>query len=417
VTLSKEGSFRVTELVLTAEQSGVMDAIRTWFLDGGETLTLGGYAGVGKTTILGKLQRLLPEAKRIVFCSYTGKAVSVLKSKLPPGTEISTLHRLLYKPRQQPYCIDSEEPAFTRLGTEGKWCQLHEANDDACECVLRLDWSPNPYPLDGIDLVVVDEASMVDEKIWTDLTRHGVPVLAVGDHGQLPPIRGSFNLMGAPQLRLEKVLRQAEGSPIIKMSILARTTGKIPIGDYGQNCLKVAPYKRSQMVKKLKPKNGDIAICAMNRTRVDLNDALRTQPRGAAPVVGDIVICLRNSYENGVFNGQRGRITEFTNPEDDGYEVFRSPRYFAGIQMLDDDYEYRGFISSEQFREQKTQSQTLRSLGLWDYGYAMTCHKAQGSQADRVLVVEEVMREGEHARWLYTAVTRAARSLCIVGPA
>lgn len=417
---------------LTGQQAEAADAVASWFPEVryiGGSLTLGGYAGTGKTTMLGELPRLLPRGIRIVYASFTGKAVSVMRSKLPQGANVSTLHRLLYHPRQRVVCTETGEDAaeFGSVLDERRWfCYSHHPLTDPanvkrepCEIRRVLDWQQVDNPLNGIDLVVVDEASMVSEKIWRDLTKWGVPVLAVGDHGQLPPVKSDFNLMANPTIRLEQVLRQAEGSPIIKMATLARTTGHIPIADYGRACIKVPPYKQASVLKYLKPEKGDLALCSFNRTRNWLNTTLRKRvvaPPNDDPVIGDLVICLRNSYETGVFNGMRGRITGL-GPVADWYE---HPQRFATIQLLDEDHEFEGEISTEQFNQPKSLTDLRRSVGLFDYGYAMTVHKSQGSQADRVLVIEERFpRDGDdfHARLLYTAVTRAVRSLCVVGPA
>lgn len=416
---------------LTTEQKAAMDDILSWYVVADGPLTLGGYAGTGKTTLLGKLQEYLDRLSadgsysrrpNVVFTSYTGKAVSVLRKKLPPDSNVMTLHRLLYTPRQIEVCVYSDEPVL-KFGDHPKFCETHRDESEPCDTKRKVDFTPNLFPLEGIDLVVVDEASMVTEKIWSDLTSHGVPVLAVGDHGQLPPIKSDFNLMEAPNIRLETILRQAADNPIIKMATMARLDGRIPLGDYGQSCVKLPPYKRMTVLSKLHPNKGDIALCAMNRTRVDANDKLRHlmlgAERGSDPLPGDIVICLRNNYEAGVFNGIRGRVLsyEIPDPSKDPYAIFRASSAMAEIEILDDDYGYRGEISAEQFREPKTRSDLPRSLGLWDYGYCLTVHKAQGSEAERVLVIEERLPKIDYARWLYTAVTRASRSLCVVGPA
>lgn len=423
---TQRASSQYTKVELTGDQAEAADIIFAWFRGGFGQLTLGGYAGTGKTTLLGQLPSVLPPGIRIAYTSFTGKAVSVLRRKLPPGSDCLTLHKLLYRPRQKAVCANSGEDAM-EFGEIGNWfCYPHhpgtaEANRDNEPCEVRqvLDFTPVDNPLEDLDLVVVDEASMLSEKLWYDLTKWGVPVLAVGDHGQLPPVKSTFNLMADPQIRLETVLRQAEGSPIIKMATLARTEGRIPLGEYGPGCVKFPPFKRETAMAKLKPQNGDLAICSFNRTRNVLNTKLRRRlvsaPDGA-PVIGDIVICLRNSYEAGVFNGMRGRIADL-GPVQDYYE---HPQRFAVVRLLDDDYEFEGEISTEQFNQPKTMNELKRRLGLWDYGYAMTVHKSQGSQADRVLVVEERFPHDDdafHARLLYTAVTRAAKSLCVVGPA
>ncbi len=71
---------------------------------------------------------------------------------------------------------------------------------------------------------------MVSEDIFRDLTSYGIDILAVGDHGQLPPIEGKFSLMSDPILRLEKIHRQAADNPIINLSMQIRENGKIPKG-------------------------------------------------------------------------------------------------------------------------------------------------------------------------------------------
>ena len=48
-----------------------------------------------------------------------------------------------------------------------------------------------------------------------------------------------------------------------------------------------------------------------------------------------------------------------------------------------------------------------------EYGYAITCHKSQGSECKKVLVIEEVLHSAHHKRWLYTAVTRASEILVL----
>jgi exodeoxyribonuclease-5 len=169
---------------LTNQQAEALSAIGAWLKaskDGGKQyLTLGGYAGTGKTTLLAALRRVLrsnmPTVK-VGFVAYTGKAALVLRHKLvedkilQPGDSISTLHGLMYYSDSG----KSESP---------KWRKRESLK---------------------VDLVVVDEASMVSEEIWNDLISFGRPVLAVGDHGQLPPIGNNFNLMLEPDLKLDKI--------------------------------------------------------------------------------------------------------------------------------------------------------------------------------------------------------------------
>lgn len=415
-------------IIPTPDQRKALNGIMDWFGSGGtDPLTLGGYAGTGKTTLLGQMRKKLP-SQRIVFASYTGKAVSVLKSKLPPGSEVSTLHRLLYTPTHRLVCKDSGDSLQNALGIAAQWCDKHrpkatvkpDAEGDLqpikmpprCEPTRKLDWLQNANPLDGVDLVVVDEASMVTDKIWGDLTKWGVPCLAVGDHGQLPPIKSTFNLMAHPMIRLETIVRQVADSPIIKMSIMAREGRPIRRMEYGDGVVKIPQNKLGDY--ELDPDSPEqLIIVGYNRTRNDLNESLRNQVgRTGDPAPGDVVICLRNSYENGVFNGMRGRLLSVE------VDQWRESA-MADIQVYgEDDVPYHGKIAIDQFGKPKTLTSMNRTYGLWDYGYAMTCHKAQGSQADTVVVIEERMpnvSDAIHARWLYTAITRAAKSLILVG--
>jgi exodeoxyribonuclease-5 len=419
----------------TPDQKAALEAILAWYAEGGALpLTLGGYAGTGKTTLLRQVALRMPR-RQIVYASYTGKAVSVMRSKLPPGAQVSTLHRLLYTPFHRLVCKESGD----ELGIESRisqrmeganprrtWCDKHKPTRSAeldkdgdvqpvelpppCTPVKKLDWSPNPNPLEFIDLVVVDEASMVTDKIWKDLTKYGVPVLAVGDHGQLPPIKSEFNLMANPQIRLEKIVRQVADSPIIQLSIRARHGEHIRQGDYGDGVVKIPRHKMGRM--DLDPESPEeMIIVGYNNTRNEINEMLRRQcGRSGPPARNDVVICLRNSYENGVFNGMRGRIANID------LDPYRG--YLAEIDLFGEEDGFIGVISEAQFGQRKTLTDVNRRTGLWDYGYALTCHKAQGSQADKVLVIEERLPSANdeyQARWLYTAITRAAKQLILVG--
>lgn len=385
-------------------------------------MTLGGYAGTGKTTLLGELRRVIPSNANVYFASYTGKAVSVLSSKIPFEPNVSTLHRLLYKPQPRTVCKVSKEPCIagmrcskhTKVSLEpmpsgSPGTQFRIPTEDPCETTKQLDWSQKLNPLDGIDLVVVDEASMISDKIWHDLIKWDVPVLAVGDHGQLPPIKSEFNLMQKPQIKLERILRQAQDSPIIRMATIARHHGELPRDkDFGQGCVSIPRRKMPQY--EMDPDAGDLIIVGYNRTRNELNDAMRALlDRKGTPTEGDIVICLRNSYENGIFNGMRGRVKQYE-PSSYAPEV----EAYAVIEMIDEGFDFSGQVSASQYGQPKTLNDVPRWLNLFDYGYAMTCHKAQGSQADRVMVINEKLPQTDHRRWLYTAITRAAKELVVV---
>jgi exodeoxyribonuclease-5 len=156
-------------------------------------------------------------------------------------------------------------------------------------------------------------------------------------------------------------------------------------------------------------------LTGYNRSRTRLNGGIR-QLLGyetPTPSQGDRVICLKNNHKEEIFNGMMGTIIDISEDSVDGFEY-----YDAEIELDDEDYPYFGKISKEQFGEQTTSKNVPDGIDLFDFGYALTVHKAQGSQAKKVVVFEErfsKMDDEMWRRWLYTAVTRAMEELYIVG--
>jgi exodeoxyribonuclease-5 len=390
---------------LSRDQRHVLDSVLDWWRDGhGQHITIGGYAGTGKTTLIGAIKNAIaaerPETAT-AFCCFTGKAARVLREKLSAARALErhdtcgTIHSLIYIP-----VLDARQRVAS-------W--------------NLVDTIPH-------ELVFVDEASMVNEEIWRDLCSFGARVIAVGDHGQLPPVEGRFNLMEDPQLRLEKIHRQEEGNPIIRLSMMAREEGRIPVGVHGPGVEKMdrGLEETEERVDELLARHDrdTMVLCGLNRTRVALNRRMRAilGREGDEPVPGDRVICLRNNYKSEMcrlFNGMLGTVLELE-------KAVRGRKwhwYKATIEMDGEDRPYQGDICRYQFNNREVvhsvEGVAHDKLGdLFDMGYAVTVHKAQGSQARRVVLFEEYtpLWKGEMwNRWLYTAVTRAERELFIVG--
>jgi exodeoxyribonuclease-5 len=384
---------------LSNDQSKALKSILKWFeLKDKPFITLGGYAGTGKTTLISILRKELNEKYpelSVAFCSYTGKATRVLRSKILesssmyPQDEIGTIHSLIYSPLLN----DKEEIVGWELRKEVK-----------------------------ADLIIVDEASMIDQSIWQDLVRFQIPIIAVGDHGQLPPIKGNFNLIENPELKLEEIHRQAKDNPIIQISIMARESGEIPHGDYGYNVMKLqrGTDNSQEIIGELLTnyKDDTLVLCGYNTTRIKLNKFIRQNLGFESPLpeVKDRVICLRNNHAKEIFNGMLGRIKSISKEEEDNF-------YTAKVAMDGEDSIYKGLIAVEQFNNSETlnftdKRKSFDNIDLFDFGYALTVHKAQGSQSRRVIVFQERFQKMDDLnwkRWLYTAVTRAESELFIVG--
>jgi exodeoxyribonuclease-5 len=348
---------------LTKEQRAVIKQLLK-NLGREQVQTLGGYAGTGKTTVAAVLAERLPT---FTCCAYTGKAAYVMRTK---GMDASTIHASIYVPVPQP----------------------------GGGVVFRLK---QPYEL-GARGFLVDEASMVSSDVYRDLVGFGLPVIFVGDHGQLPPVGSDVNVMADPQLRLETLHRNAG-----EIAHFAEHLRK------GKRPRSFAFRRRVRVVE-----SGDVTdtmlleagqmICAFNHTRVGLNRRSRClRGRTALLEKGDRVICLRNSRDAGLFNGQHGRVLAVR-----AGPVPRLDFRSGGLT-----YEGLAFDPAAFGNEKPTLDYNPRAPHPFDYAYCITAHKSQGSEWKRVTVFEQPCRHWDHRRWAYTAASRAKRFLTWVAVA
>ncbi len=362
-------------LTLSPDQAAAFDAVEDWLAGPRRTLTLGGYAGTGKTTLVSALLRRHPAS----VCAFTGKAAFVLQSKGVPAT---TMHRLIYRP------VDDGRGGVT---------------------FVRVEELPTK-------LVVVDEASMVDLVLKRDLESFGGKVLYVGDHGQLEPVGDDPGLMADPDVRLEQIHRQAAGSPIIQFAHHVRE-GHLPrdfdASNSGMDELDVPGTTSTRRLSILSRAptslllEHDVVLCGFNRTRADVNRRMRGQLgfSGPEPLEGERVVCLRNHRDYGVFNGMQGTVKEVRRDGDRLYLIVEDDTGTRSPEMLSD---------PDQFGSTSTLKDTPYHIALWDWGYALTVHKSQGSEWPSVLVLEQVASSWSASRWRYTAATRAAEHLTYV---
>ncbi len=342
---------------------------------------LAGFAGTGKTTIA---QTIAEQADgEVRYAAYTGKAAKVMRAH--GCKNASTIHSLIYVP-------DIDE-------TTGK-------------ITLYL----SGQRVEGASLIVIDECSMVDEDLARDLLSFDIPVLVLGDPGQLPPVNGAgFFTAQEPGFMLTDVHRQAADSPIIRLATEVRE-GRFDGSPRNEDGLTIC--RRRDLDPALVPSAGAV-IVGRNATRERYNQRLREIAgfTSETPGVGETLICLRNDKGLKISNGETFRVKK----------VRRSRKTDHGrllnFTMEDPDAPKREpFKVSvfEQFFQGKEQVEAipfpaLKGTQRFDYGYAITAHKAQGSQWDDVVVFDESRCfRGEANRWLYTAITRAATKLTLV---
>jgi exodeoxyribonuclease-5 len=152
----------------------------------------------------------------------------------------------------------------------------------------------------------------------------------------------------------------------------------------------------------------DQIIVGTHRTRCRINNLIRAKLgfAGPLPLPGEKLICLKNNHAKGLLNGTMWDVLA-AGKEDDG---------FVPLQIRDDTGRIVDAVPApvEGFTAQDGGGNDLPG-DPFTFGYAVTCHKAQGSQWDSVCVVDEsYCFRADRARWLYTAITRAARRLTMV---
>lgn len=370
---------------------------------------ISGYAGSGKSTLVRFIiQALGFSQNEVCFIAYTGKAALVLQEK--GNKNAMTAHRLLYQ-------------SYPRA--DGTF--------------FHMPRRPLEYPYKAI---IVDEVSMLPKEMWDLLLSHRIYVIALGDPGQLPPLAEDNGVLQNPHVFLDEIMRQAQESEIIQVSMDIRA-GK-PLQKFSG--------KEVQIIDKEDVVSGmlkwaDQIIVAKNATRHYYNDLMRTYIYGEhpkQPLEGDKVICLHNDWNSFniagdvLVNGLTGYISNIVYEEN--VNVPRNLQKIMPILMHADftpdfyDNESEAVLYGDAVFDQvnmdykifttweptATKENFRRIPGQlmphqFDYGYAITCHKAQGSEYNKVLVFEEDFPRGEeHKRWLYTAVTRAKEKLVIV---
>lgn len=395
---------------LTNEQNDIAGAIIDYALgnyDSVPYIAVSGYAGTGKTTVMGaassQILRLHPNY-RIAYCAPTGKAASVLKQKLKdfngygPKCTVDTVHGLIYVPVD----LNSKKLVFVKK--------------DMLDC----------------DLIIVDEASMVTTEMKNDILSFNIPTIFIGDSGQLPPVGDTiFEPLVRTDLRLNTVHRQALENPIIYVATKVREGEEVPDGAIGKDFIKASRSSSTRkklidmFVNKIKDPETMI-LCGKNITRARLNLSIRDSLgiRTALPQKGEKLVCMRNAKDLGIFNGQTRFATS------DAEEIPETNCFKAKIEGFPCKFTfYAGSLNTapqDIFLKMDEDRDLLRSVELhhlqksplvFDFGYACSVHKAQGSEWNNVLLFDELMgnqSKEDHIRWLYTGITRAREKLCIL---
>lgn len=363
--------------VWSPQQDEALSKAGAWLrLKYAPTFYLGGYAGTGKSTIANHVAQ---HAKgKVAFAAFTGKAARVMRKKGCEGAR--TIHSLIYN--------------------------VDELNDGTIVTKLR----PKDE-LSMFSLFVIDECSMVNEEMGKDLLSFGIPVLVLGDPAQLPPVSGAgYFTTGQPDYMLTEVHRQAAESPILRVATEIREGRFSPGARHQETGLTIT---RKSGLNRDFVTESDIVIVGRNNTRQAYNKRLRELAGriSQVPVAGEPMICLRNERLARVFNGDIFQVEKAKSRKACVRLWMRDPDDGRAITPVD--------VRKEFFFDDVAASRMgyadLKGTHQFTFGYAITCHKSQGSQWSSVCVFDESRVFGENqSRWLYTAVTRASDHLTLV---
>lgn len=342
---------------LTQEQEHIVKSVLRDVDNKIRIITVGGFAGTGKTTVAQKVYEELPN---FAVCAFTGKAANVLRKK--GVADAGTIHSLIYEAIRQP-----DGSVYFRL--------------------------KDNVPCEGF---LVDEGSMVSQDLFDDLCSFRKPIVLFGDHGQLEPVGSKANLMQRPMYRLETVHRYAgELAHFAEWVRLGKTPGS---------------FKSNGSVTILKPYHlttkhllsADQVICAFNKTRVQTNAKIRAALGYEGTLVPEEkVMCLKNNSLLGIFNGMQGNVRHLYKDKNMMDFTSNELTYFA--------LKY----AKDVFGKEKPDLELLdlRQVNPFDYAYCVTAHKSQGDEWGHVLVIEQRCKHWEHKRWAYTAASRAKEKI------
>ncbi len=251
-------------------------------------------------------------------------------------------------------------------------------------------------------VVLVDESSMVDDVIYRDFLSFPARYLFIGDHGQLEPIGKNPGLMLHPDVVLETPMRQALDSEILPFALKLRQGLTRKAGVYGDS-LEIRVEASFPSIYEWKP---DQVIVGFNSIKDNYNKWVRKKMGYINSVVpGERVVCLKTHHISQVFNGQQGVVQRILNVD--------MQAIYAELK-LDDGRIIETPMKRGQFGQKVEFVKEEEWWTRWDYAYAITCHKAQGSEWDRVAVFENLHPDWDRRRWAYTAATRAKKSLLYV---
>lgn len=401
------------------QQEKALQDVRRWLQYGdAPVFRLFGWAGTGKSELAREINNGVEGD--VVSMAFTGKAALVMRKKGLPRA--STIHSTIYTP------LDKTKGRYEELKARQAKLLAEKARGSAndrdladVQRLMDMEVSNLNRPafalnteslLKGAKLAILDECSMIDKTIGEDLLSFGVKLLVLGDPYQLPPIAGAgfFTEGCRPDVMLTEVHRQARENPIIHMATLVREGRELELGTYGSSRVILPREVQPEMAL-----SANQILVGRNNTRHASNRRFRALKgcAGTFPQKGERVICLRNDHSLGILNGLMFDVVKDSAAFGNRYvDLFLNPE--AGMGASEELLQLRAHAGYFQGLDMaKMPWHEKRDAQEFDYGYAITVHKSQGSQWDDTLFFDEWSMK-DRGRHVYTGLTRAAERTTVV---
>ena len=384
----------------TEQIHAIYDMESWWNSRNKQVFEISGAAGTGKTTLVRYLiERLGLKYDEVLFVAFMGKAASQLARN---GLPAKTIHSAIYDLVKVP---ERDENGKIIIKENGKVKTIKKF-------VLKDRIGKH------IKLIVLDEGSMVNEDIGKDLLSFDLPVIVLGDLNQLPPVFGNSFFLRKPDVILRKIMRQAEGDPIIWLSQEILNGRKLKPGIYGKSAV-----IRREEINEDNFVNSSIVITGTNRLRYSINTKFREEFKQIKnlemPQYGEKLICRKNNWhkviDDGIFltNGTTGFVDYVDKASYNGKTMtidFRPDFTKTAFKNITFDYKH---LYADPMKEDEPFSYFNDKM---EFAYAITVHSSQGSQWEKVLFLDEsyIMRDEFSRRsFEYTGITRARSSIII----